>query len=337
MFTNKVVLITGGTGSFGTEMLRFLIKTNVNEIRILSRDEKKQEDLRRSIKDNRVNYIIGDVRDYKSVLSSTRKVDYVFQAAALKQVPTCEFFPLEAYKTNVLGTSNIIDASIENKVKKIVILSTDKAVYPINAMGISKAMMEKVAIAKARENELKKIKTSICITRYGNVMFSRGSLIPFLINRIKKNETLTLTDPSMTRFLMSLDDSVNLVKEAFLNGNNGDIYVQKAPASNIKNIALCLLKIFNKKNNISIIGPRHGEKVHESLCSSEEMSKAINLKKYFRIPADLRNINYDIHNKKNNIFKYKDSYNSANTQMLNEKQLIKLLQKQKEIIEEKIY
>ena len=337
MFSNKVVLISGGTGSFGTEMLRFLIKTNVNEIRILSRDEKKQEDLRRSIKDNRVNYIIGDVRDYKSVLSSTRKVDYVFQAAALKQVPTCEFFPLEAYKTNVLGTSNIIDASIENKVKKIVILSTDKAVYPINAMGISKAMMEKVAIAKARENELKKIKTSICITRYGNVMFSRGSLIPFLINRIKKNETLTLTDPSMTRFLMSLDDSVNLVKEAFLNGNNGDIYVQKAPASNIKNIALCLLKIFNKKNNISIIGPRHGEKVHESLCSSEEMSKAINLKKYFRIPADLRNINYDIHNKKNNIFKYKDSYNSANTQMLNERQLIKLLQKQKEIIEEKIY
>ena len=337
MFTNKVVLISGGTGSFGTEMLRFLIKTNVNEIRILSRDEKKQEDLRRSIKDNRVNYIIGDVRDYKSVLSSTRKVDYVFQAAALKQVPTCEFFPLEAYKTNVLGTSNIIDASIENKVKKIVILSTDKAVYPINAMGISKAMMEKVAIAKARENELKKIKTSICITRYGNVMFSRGSLIPFLINRIKKNETLTLTDPSMTRFLMSLDDSVNLVKEAFLNGNNGDIYVQKAPASNIKNIALCLLKIFNKKNNISIIGPRHGEKVHESLCSSEEMSKAINLKKYFRIPADLRNINYDIHNKKNNIFKYKDSYNSANTQMLNERQLIKLLQKQKEIVKEKIY
>jgi len=253
MFANKVVLISGGTGSFGTEMLRFLIKTNVKEIRILSRDEKKQEDLRRSIKDNRVNYIIGDVRDYKSVFSSTRKVDYVFQAAALKQVPTCEFFPLEAYKTNVLGTSNIIDASIENKVKKIVILSTDKAVYPINAMGISKAMMEKVAIAKARENELKKIKTSICITRYGNVMFSRGSLIPFLINKIKKNETLTLTDPSMTRFLMSLDDSVNLVNEAFLRVQNGDIYVQKSPSSNIKNIAKCLLKIFNKKNKISII------------------------------------------------------------------------------------
>ena len=337
MFPNTVVLISGGTGSFGTEMLRYLIKTNIKEIRILSRDEKKQEDLRRSIKDNRVNYIIGDVRDYKSVFSSTRKVDYVFQAAALKQVPTCEFFPLEAYKTNVLGTSNIIDASIENKVKKIVILSTDKAVYPINAMGISKAMMEKVAIAKARENQLKKIKTSICITRYGNVMFSRGSLIPFLIDKIKNNETLTLTDPSMTRFLMSLDDSVDLVNEAFLRGKNGDIYVQKAPASNIYNIAKSLLKIFNKKNEISIIGPRHGEKVHESLCSTEEMSKAVNLKKYFRIPADLRNINYDIHNKKNNIFKYKDSYNSANTKMLNEKELIKLLQKQKEIIKEKNY
>jgi len=237
MFNNKVILISGGTGSFGTEMLKFLVKTKVKEIRILSRDEKKQEDLRRSIKDKRVNYIIGDVRDYSSVLSSTRKVDFVFQAAALKQVPTCEFFPLEAYKTNVLGTSNIIDASIENGVKKIVILSTDKAVYPINAMGISKAMMEKVAIAKARENKLKKIKTSICITRYGNVMFSRGSLIPFLINRIKENEILTLTDPSMTRFLMSLDDSVNLVKEAFLRGKNGDIYIQKAPAANILNIA----------------------------------------------------------------------------------------------------
>ena len=337
MFANKVVLISGGTGSFGTEMLKFLVKTKVKEIRILSRDEKKQEDLRRSIRDNRVNYIIGDVRDYNSVLSSTRKVDFVFQAAALKQVPTCEFFPLEAYKTNVLGTSNIIDASIENKVKKIVILSTDKAVYPINAMGISKAMMEKVAIAKARENELKKIKTSICITRYGNVMFSRGSLIPFLINRIKNNEILTLTDPSMTRFLMSLEDSVNLVKEAFLRGKNGDIYIQKAPASNIQNIAKSLLKIFNRKNKISIIGPRHGEKIHESLCSSEEMSKAINLKKYFRIPADLRNINYDIHNKKNKLFNYKDSYNSANTHMLNEKQLVKLFQNQKEISKETVY
>ena len=258
MFTNKVILISGGTGSFGTEMLKFLVKTKVKEIRILSRDEKKQEDLRRSIKDKRVNYIIGDVRDYNSVLSSTRKVDFVFQAAALKQVPTCEFFPLEAYKTNVLGTSNIIDASIENGVKKIVILSTDKAVYPINAMGISKAMMEKVAIAKARENELKKIKTSICITRYGNVMFSRGSLIPFLINRIKENEILTLTDPSMTRFLMSLDDSVNLVKEAFLRGKNGDIYIQKAPASAAlpatKNECFMSKQICVSSRNINFLG-----------------------------------------------------------------------------------
>tara|TARA_Y100000591_G_scaffold325531_1_gene346630 strand:+ start:89 stop:1102 length:1014 start_codon:yes stop_codon:yes gene_type:complete len=333
MFNNKRILISGGTGSFGGKMLEYLISTKVKEIRIFSRDEKKQEDLRRSIKDKRVNYIIGDVRDYKSVFSSTRNIDFVFQAAALKQVPTCEFFPLEAYKTNVIGTSNVIDASIENKVKKIVVLSTDKAVYPINAMGISKAMMEKVAIAKAREIQQKKIKCSICITRYGNVMFSRGSLIPFLINRIKKNENLTLTDPSMTRFLMSLEDSVSLVKEAFLNGKNGDIYIQKAPASTIITIAKSLLKIFNKKNKIIIIGPRHGEKIHESLCSSEEMSKAISLKKYYRIPADLRNINYDIHNKKNNIFKNRQPYTSANTKILNGKELINVLKKQKEIKE----
>ena len=330
MFNNKRILISGGTGSFGAKMLEYLISTKVKEIRIFSRDEKKQEDLRRTIKDKRVNYIIGDVRDYKSVFSSTRNIDFVFQAAALKQVPTCEFFPLEAYKTNVIGTSNIIDASIENKVKKIVVLSTDKAVYPINAMGISKAMMEKVAIAKAREIEQKKIKCSICITRYGNVMFSRGSLIPFLINRIKNNEDLTLTDPSMTRFLMSLEDSVNLVKEAFLNGKNGDIYIQKAPASTIITIAKSLLK-FLIKNKIIIIGPRHGEKIHESLCSSEEMSNAISLKKYYRIPADLRNINYDIHNKKNNIFKNKQPYTSANTKILNGKELITILKNQKEI------
>ena len=331
MFVNKVILISGGTGSFGTKMLKFLLKTKIKEVRILSRDEKKQEDLRRSIKDNRVNYIIGDVRDYKSTLSSTQKVDFVFQAAALKQVPTCEFFPMEAYKTNVIGTSNIIDASIQNNVKKIVILSTDKAVYPINAMGISKAMMEKVAISKAREIELKKINCSICVTRYGNVMFSRGSLIPFLISRIKNNEELTLTDPSMTRFLMSLDDSVELVKHAFVNGKNGDTYIQKSPSSTILNIAQALLKIFGKKNKIKIIGPRHGEKLHESLCTSEEMSKAINTKKYFRIPADLRNINYDIHNKKNSIFKSSEAYTSNNTKILNKFELLSLLMKQKEI------
>ena len=305
MFANKVVLISGGTGSFGTEMLKNLIKT-----------------------------IIGDVRDYNSTLSCTKKVDYVFQAAALKQVPTCEFFPLEAYKTNVLGTANIIDSSIQNNVKKIVVLSTDKAVYPINAMGISKAMMEKVAIAKAREVSLKKINCSICITRYGNVIFSRGSLIPFLINKIKKKEPLTLTDPTMTRFLMSLEDSVNLVKEAFINGKNGDIYIQKSPSATIDNIAKALLTIFRTKNKIKIIGPRHGEKLHESLCSSEEMSKAISKKRFYRIPADLRNINYDIHNKKNDFFSSIEAYSSSNTEIMNLNELIKLLKKQKEILNE---
>jgi len=335
MFLNKIVLITGGTGSFGTQMLRSLIKTKVKEIRIFSRDEKKQEDLRRSITDKRVNYVIGDVRDYQSTLSCTKNVDFIFQAAALKQVPTCEFFPLEAYKTNVIGTSNIIDSAIQNKVKKIVVLSTDKAVYPINAMGMSKAMMEKVAIAKAREISSKKINCSICVTRYGNVMSSRGSLIPFLIDKIINNEELTLTDPAMTRFLMSLDDSVKLVKEAFINGKNGDTYIQKAPAATIDNIAKALLKIFRKKNKIKIIGPRHGEKLHESLCTSEEMARSIDQKEYFRIPGDLRNINYDLHNKKNNILKLSKAYSSDNTKILKLDELIKLLKTQG-IINEKI-
>ena len=334
MFNNKIILISGGTGSFGTKMLKSLIKTKVREIRIFSRDEKKQEDLRRSIKDNRVNYIIGDIRDLDSVNSCTKKVDFVFQAAALKQVPTCEFYPLEAYKTNVVGTANIIEASINNGVKKIVILSTDKAVYPINAMGISKAMMEKVAISKAREIFSKKINCSICVTRYGNVMFSRGSLIPFLIKKIKAREELTLTDPSMTRFMMSLEDSVDLVKEAFKNGKNGDIYVQKSPAATIETIAKALLKIFKKKNNIKIIGPRHGEKIHESLCTSEEMTKAKDEKKYYRIPADLRNINYDIHSKKNTIIKEKEPYSSDNTRRLIVNDVVDLLKKQKEIFKE---
>ena len=331
MFSNKIILISGGTGSFGTQMLKSLVKTNAKEIRVFSRDEKKQEDLRRSIKDKRINYIIGDVRDYQSTLSCTKKVDFVFQAAALKQVPTCEFFPLEAYKTNVVGTSNIIDASITNGVKKIVVLSTDKAVYPINAMGISKAMMEKIAISKAREVSSKKINCSICVTRYGNVMFSRGSLIPFLINKLHNNEELTLTDPSMTRFMMSLEDSVNLVKEAFTNGKNGDTYVQKSPAATIEDIAKALLKIYRKKNQIKIIGPRHGEKHHESLCTSEEMTKAIDEKKYYRIPADLRNINYDIHLTKNNIIKEKSAYSSNNTKRLKVAEIINLLKKTHEL------
>tara|TARA_X000000950_G_scaffold261972_1_gene332761 strand:+ start:3352 stop:4368 length:1017 start_codon:yes stop_codon:yes gene_type:complete len=331
MFSNKKILISGGTGSFGTQMLKSLIKTKVQEIRIFSRDEKKQEDLRRSIIDKRVNYVIGDVKDYKSTLSCTKNIDYVFQAAALKQVPTCEFFPMEAYKTNVMGTSNIIDASIHNNVKKIIVLSTDKAVYPINAMGISKAMMEKVAIAKSREMATKKINCSICVTRYGNVMFSRGSLIPLLIEKILKGEELTLTDPSMTRFLMSLENSVELVKEAFLNGKNGDTYIQKSPSATILNIAKALLKIFKRNNKIKIIGPRHGEKLHESLCTSEEKSKAVNKKKYFRIPADLRNINYDIHSKKNNLFNLTEPYSSNTTKILNLNELVYLFKQQIEI------
>ena len=328
MFRNKIILITGGTGSFGTTMLNKLLKTNVKEIRILSRDEKKQEDLRRSIKDKRINYIIGDIRDVETTLSASKNVDFVFQAAALKQVPTCEFFPLEAYKTNVIGTSNIIDSSIKNRVKKIVILSTDKAVYPINAMGISKAMMEKLAISKSREINQKKINTSICVTRYGNVMFSRGSLIPFLIEKIKKKQELTLTDPTMTRFMMSLDDSVNLVLEAFKNGKNGDIYVQKSPGANIENISKAIIKYFNADNKVKIIGPRHGEKKHECLCSSEEMSIAISQKRYYRIPCDLRNINYDIHQYKNKIKNEVSSYTSNNTNQLNVDQIIKLIRKQ---------
>ena len=328
MFKNKTILITGGTGSFGTTMLRRLLNTNVREIRILSRDEKKQEDLRRSINDKRINYIIGDIRDTETTLSATKKVDYVFQAAALKQVPTCEFFPLEAYKTNVIGTSNVIDSSVKNGVKKIVVLSTDKAVYPINAMGISKAMMEKVAISKAREISHKKINMSICVTRYGNVMFSRGSLIPFLIEKIKKKQELTLTDPAMTRFMMSLEESVNLVLEAFKNGKNGDILVQKSPGANIQDISKALIKYFNTSSKIKIIGPRHGEKKHECLCSAEEMSIVVNQKKYFRIPCDLRNINYDIHQYKNKIKKKVDSYTSNNTQQLSINQIINLIKKQ---------
>jgi len=330
IFNNKSFTIFGGTGSFGEKMLHYLLKFNVKTIVIFSRDEKKQEDLRRSIKDKRVSYIIGDIRDKDSVHSAVQKIDYVFQAAALKQVPSCEFFPIEAYKTNVIGTSNIIEESIKSGVKKVVVLSTDKAVYPINAMGISKAMMEKVAIAKAREMTIKKLKTVITITRYGNVMFSRGSLIPFLINQIKNNHNLTITNPNMTRFMMSLDDSVNLVIEAFKNGENGDIYVQKSPGCKIIDIAKALLKFFNKQNQITIIGSRHGEKINEYLSSAEEMSECLNKKKYLTIKADYRNINYDLHVRKNKILKEKKAYSSDKTLQLNINEIIQLLKKQSE-------
>lgn len=289
--SNKTLLITGGTGSFGKTMLKHYLKTDINKIKVFSRDEKKQDDLRKEINDERVNYVIGDVRDKDSVESVVRDCDFIFHAAALKQVPSCEFFPIEAVKTNVLGTENLLNAAIRAEVKKVVVLSTDKAVYPINAMGISKAMMEKVAISKARD-EYERQGTIITVTRYGNVLFSRGSIIPFFISLILKNKNLLVTDPNMTRFLMSLEESVSLVLKSFESGTYGDIFVQKAPATSVQNICEALKNLFNTNSNINIIGPRHGEKLHETLCSSEEMSKAVELENYLRIPADLRNIDY---------------------------------------------
>ena len=289
--SNKTLLITGGTGSFGKTMLKHYLKTDINKIKVFSRDEKKQDDLRKEINDERVNYVIGDIRDKDAVKAVVRGCNHIFHAAALKQVPSCEFFPIEAVKTNVLGTENLLEAAIQAEVEKVVVLSTDKAVYPINAMGISKALMEKVAIAKARD-EFERKGTVITVTRYGNVLFSRGSIIPFFISLIKNEQDLLVTDPSMTRFLMSLEESVSLVLKSFEEGTYGDIFVQKAPATSVENIYLALKNIFNSNANINIIGPRHGEKLHETLCSSEEMSKAEEIENYLRIPADLRSIDY---------------------------------------------
>ena len=290
MFKNKILLITGGTGSFGQAVLRRFLDSNISEIRIFSRDEKKQDDIRKQFNSSKLKFYIGDVRDKDSVRSALRNVDYVFHAAALKQVPSCEFYPLQAVKTNVIGTENVLEGAIELGVKKVICLSTDKAVYPINAMGISKAMMEKVAIAKSREST----KTSICITRYGNVMASRGSVIPLFVKSIKENKELTLTDPNMTRFMMTLDDAVDLVLYAFKNGNSGDIFVQKAPAVTVNILAKALHEVLGKiEYPIRIIGTRHGEKKYESLLSSEEMSCAIESENYFKIPPDLRDLNYE--------------------------------------------
>lgn len=289
MFENKVLLITGGTGSFGNAVLnRFLDTDHFKEIRIFSRDEKKQDDMRTSLKNDKLKFYIGDVRDYSSVDKAMRGVDYVFHSAALKQVPSCEFFPIEATKTNVFGTQNVIDAAENNKVKKVICLSTDKAAYPINAMGISKAMMEKVAIAAARNC----VNTTVCLTRYGNVMASRGSVIPLFLNQIKNGEAITITDPKMTRFLMSLDEAVELVLFAFEHGNQGDLFVNKAPAGTIGDLAQALKELFNASNEIKIIGTRHGEKLYETLCTREEMVKAEDMDGFYRIPADNRNLNY---------------------------------------------
>lgn len=291
MFKDKCLLITGGTGSFGNAVLKRFLDTEIGEIRIFSRDEKKQDDMRKELKSDKVKFFIGDVRDYSSISSAMHDVDFVFHAAALKQVPSCEFFPMEAVKTNVIGTENVLNAAIAHGVKKVICLSTDKAVYPINAMGISKAMMEKVMVAKSRT--VSPDKTLICGTRYGNVMCSRGSVIPLFIQQIKNNQPLTVTDPNMTRYLMSLEEAVELVLFAFKNANQGDMFVQKAPASTIGDLAFAIKDIFNSGAELKIIGTRHGEKLYETLLTREEMAHAEDLGKYYKISADTRDLNYE--------------------------------------------
>jgi len=290
MFKNKTLLITGGTGSFGNAVLQRFLHSDISEIRIFSRDEKKQEDMRISLNSEKLKFYIGDVRDYDSIHDALRGVDYVFHAAALKQVPSCEFYPMEAVRTNVLGAENVMRAAIANEVKRCVVLSTDKAVYPINAMGISKAMMEKVMVAKSRLCDPKK--TVLSATRYGNVMASRGSVIPLFLEQLKSGKPLTITDPNMTRFLMTLEESVDLVLYAFENAKPGDIFVQKAPASTIGDLAIAMKNLLSKNNEIKVIGTRHGEKLYESLLSREEMARADDLGGYYRVPADSRDLNY---------------------------------------------
>ena len=327
MFKNKTLLITGGTGSFGNAVLnRFLNTDHFSEIRIFSRDEKKQHDMRVALNHPKLKFYIGDVRNYDSIERAMRGVDYVFHAAALKQVPSCEFFPIEATKTNVFGTQNAIDAAISNNVKKIICLSTDKAAYPINAMGISKALMEKVAIAASRN--IPNNATTVCLTRYGNVMASRGSVIPLFQQQIKNGEVLTITDPSMTRFLMSLEDAVDLVLFAFEHGNQGDLFVNKAPAGTIGDLAQALLELNNADNEIKVIGTRHGEKLYETLCTREEMLKANDMGEFYRIPADNRDLNYNQYffEGEKDISKVED-YHSHNTEQLDVNGMKKLLSK----------
>lgn len=291
MFNDKTLMITGGTGSFGNTVLNRFLETGIREIRVFSRDEKKQEDMRIAINNPKVKFYIGDIRDYSSIHDAMKGVDYVFHAAALKQVPSCEFYPMEAVKTNVLGAENVMNAALKNQVQRVIVLSTDKAVYPINAMGMSKAMMEKVMIAKARMQ--KDGDTVFCATRYGNVMASRGSVIPLFVTQAKEGKPLTLTDPNMTRFLMSLNDSVDLVLYAYANASQGDIFVQKAPACTVGVLAQAIKEVFNSSSQINVIGTRHGEKLYESLVSREEMAKAKDLDRYYCIPADNRDLNYN--------------------------------------------
>jgi UDP-N-acetylglucosamine 4,6-dehydratase len=314
MFQGEVLLITGGTGSFGNAVLRTFLHSDIREIRIFSRDEKKQEDQRKFYRSNKLKYYVGDVRDYASVLNATRGVDYVFHAAALKQVPSCEFHPMEAVKTNILGTENVLEAAMVSGIRRVICLSTDKAVYPINAMGISKAMMEKVTVAKSRSADSST--TIICCTRYGNVMASRGSVIPLFVEQIRRGQPITITDPSMTRFMMTLEQAVELVCYAFTNGSSGDIFVQKAPAATLRTVAEALLSVLGRpKHPIDIIGTRHGEKLFETLLSREEMAAAEDLGQYFRIPPDLRDLNYSkfVEEGEPRIAQFQD-YNSNNTE-----------------------
>lgn len=325
MFKDKVLLITGGTGSFGNSVLKYFLNTDIGEIRIFSRDEKKQEDMRIAHQNDKLNFIIGDVRDFDSINSAMRGVDFVFQAAALKQVPSCEFYPMQAVRTNILGSENSLEAAARNNVKKVVVLSTDKAVYPINTMGMTKALMEKMTISKARDPRVKANKGVICATRYGNVMASRGSIIPLFIKQIKEGRPLTVTEPKMTRFMMSLEDSVGLVLYAFENARPGDIFVQKSPATNILTLATALKELFNVNNEIQIIGSRHGEKMFETLCGKEEMSKSEDLGAFYRIPADMRDLNYTKYVQTDGPRLIDQEYNSENTKNLNIKDLKKLL------------
>jgi UDP-N-acetylglucosamine 4,6-dehydratase len=322
MLKNKTLLITGGTGSFGNAVLNRFLNTDIKEIRIFSRDEKKQHDMRVEMKNEKLKFYIGDVRDLNSINSALKDVDYVFHAAALKQVPSCEFYPIEAVKTNIFGTENVLNAAINNKVKKVVCLSTDKAVYPINAMGISKAMMEKVMVAKSRNSG----ETILVGTRYGNVMASRGSVIPLFYDQIITNQPITITDPNMTRFMMTLDDAVELVLYAFENGNSGDIFVQKSPASTIKELAIALKNIYKSNVPISVIGTRHAEKLYETLLSKEELIISEDLGDYYRIKADNRDLNYNKYFSEGTSFSPTlEDYHSHNTRKLREEELICLL------------
>ena len=325
MFKDKILLITGGTGSFGNAVLNHFVNSDLKEIRIFSRDEKKQEDMRIVFKNKKINFFIGDVRDFESINSAMIGVDYVFHAGALKQVPSCEFFPMQAVKTNVLGAENVLEAAARNNVKKVIVLSTDKAVYPINTMGMSKAIMEKLAVSKSRDPRVKANGGVICATRYGNVMCSRGSIIPLFIDQIKAGKPLTITNSNMTRFMMSLEDSVQLVLFAFKNAKPGDIFVQKSPAATIETLAIALKELFKATNEIQIIGARHGEKMYESLCGKEEMSKSEDLDKFYRVPADLRDLNYTKYLKEDGPRLKNEEYNSDNTKRLNVKELKTLL------------